>query len=172
MPILTLPNAQDGPTIQILVAVSEPRFQALAQVGQPIPAPQPARFLVDTGASITAIDPSIIQPLGVPSTGTASMMTPSTGGTPHSCNLFDGSLVIRYGHGLMHILSPCVAVAEAVLIHQGIAGLIGRDVLSGCLLTYNGASGYYILAMWFPSPQVSYAFFTPHRQSSEIHVAR
>ena len=147
MPILTLQCAQDGPTIQVIVGVSKPRYDALTLAGIKIPPPQVARFLIDTGASGTLIDPSILQPLGIPVSGTGSMMTPSTGGTPHPCNLFDVSLLVPHGQNSYHMLTPCVPAIESVLSHQGIDGLLGRDVLQSCLFRYNGTSSFYILAI-------------------------
>ncbi len=43
-------------------------------------------------------------------------------------------------------MQPTIPVVAAVLLPQGFHALIGRDVLSHCLLTYDGASGLFSLA--------------------------
>jgi len=58
-----------GPQLQLYVGVSHARGQALLQGGQTIPQLRLIRGLVDTGASTTAIDPSVIQGLGLSPTG-------------------------------------------------------------------------------------------------------
>lgn len=60
MPFVTLPLSAAGPMMDVLVAVSAPLHHALQKAGKPVPPPQQARALIDTGASCTCIDPSIL----------------------------------------------------------------------------------------------------------------
>ncbi len=48
-----------------------------------IPNPVAVKGLVDTGASCTVIDPTVVQRLGLTPTGSTMILTPSTGSTPH-----------------------------------------------------------------------------------------
>lgn len=144
MPHLSLPIGAGGPVLEFFVGVSQPRADALKRGGQPVPAPILVRGLIDTGASITSVDPSILRALGIVSTGTASVHTPSTKcGQPHTANLFDISLVLQ--HPMVNRTWFGVPVIEAELIHQGIHALIGRDILSFCLLTYDGQTQTFCL---------------------------
>lgn len=58
-----------GPLLNAGVGVSEGREAALKAAGLPVPPIVVFRALVDTGASCTAIDPDILAPLGLSSTG-------------------------------------------------------------------------------------------------------
>lgn len=48
---------------------------------------------------------------------------------------------------VFHFLSTSLAVMESNLLSQGILGLLGRDILSKCVLTYNGENQTYILCV-------------------------
>ena len=131
----------------MVVTVSEPRKDALNKAGLAIPPSQTIKALVDTGASCTCIDPTVLEPLNLAPTGTVSAHTPSTGSTPAVMNQFDVGMVI-YGatadHPPFHL--PTVAVMETPLRGQGFDALLGRDILSNCLLVYNGTLGRFTLA--------------------------
>lgn len=111
MPILTLPLGGDGAIIPILLHVSGPRQQVLRAANQPIPPPVLGRGLIDTGASGTAVDPSVVQALGLVPTGTINIVTPSTGAVPHVCNQYDIALVILMAQQL-HVASLTIPVVE------------------------------------------------------------
>ncbi len=148
MPILTLPIALDGPTVDVFVGVSQPRRQALLAASLPVPAPFVARLLIDTGASCTAVDPTVFGALQIPQSGSCLLTTPSTGAIPHQCGLFDVSLAIHIpSQNVFHMLSPTLSVIESDLASQGILGLLGRDILNKCVLTYNGVGQNLILSM-------------------------
>jgi len=110
----------------------------LRAAGQPIPPPVVGRGLIDTGASSTAIDPSVIQSLGLLPRGTINILTPSTGAVPHVCNQYDISLIILMTPPQFHVASLTIPVVESQLLNQGIHALIGRDVLSNGMFVYNG----------------------------------
>jgi hypothetical protein len=144
MPHLTLPFSSGAPIIDLLVGVSRPRSEALRLAKQNIPPPVPVRALIDTGASCTNIDPTILKSLQIPSTGTVPCHTPSTtSGKPHIANQFDVSLTLV--HSLITRTFHAVPVVEAELLHQGIQALIGRDILSWCLLSYDGQAGTFAI---------------------------
>ena len=135
-----------GPLIDLLVGISAPRTKALTDAGLPVPAPVSTRFLVDTGASNTRVDPAILSQLSLTPTGSIPIHTPSTGGTPAMCNQFDISLSIP--HPCLNRRFPAIAVTEANLSAQGIQGLLGRDILANCLLIYNGEANTFTLSFW------------------------
>jgi hypothetical protein len=137
-------NAPQGPLITVLIGVSGPREDALKKAGMPVPAPIPANLLVDTGASHTCLDPSIIDPLGLTPSGAVGVHTPSTQGSPVMMEQFDVKLIVP--HQTLSRVFPAVAVSKCGLKGQGIDGLLGRDILAHCLLVYNGEVGFYTLA--------------------------
>lgn len=144
MPHLALQVAPGGPLIDVLIGVSKARQLALTQAGQSVPSSLQVRALIDTGASCSCIDPSIPKALGLAPTGIVTMLTPSTGGQPHTANQYDVSLVLR--HPNLSLTLWTVAMAESQLLMQGIQALIGRDVLTNCLLVYDGQVGSFTLA--------------------------
>jgi hypothetical protein len=70
VPHFTLSLGPNGPVLNAIVAVSQERNAALVAAGQPAPKPQPIRALVDTGASATCVDPSVLAALSLTPTGT------------------------------------------------------------------------------------------------------
>lgn len=130
--------------MEVAVLPSHERGELLKAAGKELPNLQRVGALIDTGASMTSVDPSIIKALGIPPTGTTSVLTPSTGNTPHECFQYDVGILL-FHHQILPITT--IAVIEAELLEsQGFAVLMGRDVLSRCLFTYNGASGEFALA--------------------------
>jgi len=149
MPHLTFnlgPNlAPTGPVMNIFVGVSQPRAIALRGAGHPIPPPALIRGLIDTGASCTSVDLTILNQLGIPISGTAPVHTPSTqANQPHIANLYDVSIVLT--HPLITRTFNAVPVTESQINHQGIQALIGRDILAWCLFSYDGSAGIFTLA--------------------------
>ena len=61
-----------------MVSVSVPRLQALQQAGEAVPAAVVGQFLIDTGASSTAIDHDLIAGLNLPLISQVAITTPST----------------------------------------------------------------------------------------------
>ena len=142
----TLQFGGDGPILNAFLGVSAARRAALEAAGQPVPSYVGFRALVDTGASCSCVDPSVIAKLGITPTGTMPVHTPSTGGTPHVLNQYDVSLIIPGPlNAAPHIVNT-LPISETHLLAQGIEALLGRDILKDCLLTYNGPMGLYTLA--------------------------
>jgi len=105
----------------------------------PTPEPQVIRALIDTGASFTSIDPSALDALSLTPTGTIEIVTPSTGQGTHTANTYDVDLQIWAGADDPPLLLQNLRVGSCELfVRQGIHALIGRDILSNCILIYNG----------------------------------
>jgi predicted aspartyl protease len=137
----------DGPVVAASIGVSVPRGQALLQAGQQTPPLVPIRALIDTGASHTCVDPTVLSKLGLTPTGTAQVHTPTTGSTPQQVNQYDIALLIP-GADPTHaaLVRSTLPVTEHALAIQGIQALIGRDVLSDCVLIYNGTTNLFTLS--------------------------
>jgi hypothetical protein len=140
----------DGPVLSAYIGVSLARFAALTEDGQEPPLPILVRALIDTGASCTCVEPSVLEALELTSKGQVPTYTPSTGTSPHQCDQYDISLLIP---GATAITTPfnrpnlfVIAAAKDSLHPHGIQALIGRDVLEDCLLQYNGATVSFTLA--------------------------
>lgn len=147
MPILTQPIHADGAIVSLGVVLSGPRAAALKAAGMVLPAPALARALLDTGASSTVIDLTIVAKLGLTPTGTVPVHTPSTGGSPVVFEQYDVGLALILGSGQIHVVpSLVIPVIAADLSSQGIQALIGRDMLREAVFVYNGDAGSFTLA--------------------------
>ena len=137
MPSVNLLISPRGPVIDVRIGISRPRQDALIQAGLAVPPSVDGRLLIDTGASMTCIDPGIIQQLQLSPSGVVPIHTPSTAaGQAHDCNQYDVSLTIL--HPSLNRIFSTIPVVESHLAHQGIDGLFGRDILDHCILIYSG----------------------------------
>ena len=135
-----------GPIISAVVAVSEERALALSNAVQPVPQAKQVRALIDTGATHTCVDPTILRDFGLTPTGSTQVHTPSSGPSPVAMDQYDVGLAIfgrREDPPLIHRTIPVIGTD---LSAQGIDALVGRDVLKDCVLVYNGGTGTFTLA--------------------------
>ncbi|MEO8382517.1 MAG: retroviral-like aspartic protease family protein [Acidobacteriota bacterium] len=128
----SLPDLQtSGPILQVFIGPS--RELIVAYGTEAVASPIPVSALVDTGAAATVITAETAALLGLRSVGAVSIHTPTTI-DPVLCRQF---------HVNVHF-SPVFAVENIVVIEAPLTGqffqcLIGRDVLSRGVLTYDGA---------------------------------
>ena len=144
MPHLTRTHSQGDPILDLWVTVSAPYAEALKKDGKPVPNPIRVRLLVDTGAKSTCLDPWIFKALSLSPNGSTLIQTPSTQSVPFPCNTYDVSLTIM--HSTSHLFRSSLRVVEADFASQGIDGLLGRDVLSDCLVIYDGPGQSFTLS--------------------------
>jgi predicted aspartyl protease len=144
MPHLTQPILLNGPLLECLICISQPRQEALKRAKAEVPAPISVRALVDTGASCTCVDPQVIKSLGLSPLGTAQVHTPTTKGTAQNCGVYDAAIIIRSTNGNLSI--GTLPIVETHLSSQGFELIMGRNVLSKCILVYDGTSGYFTLS--------------------------
>lgn len=128
--------ATKGPRLAGEISVPQKLAEHLSQTGKPIPQPHTGDVLIDTGASRTSVDRSIVAALGLAPVGAAKVLTPS-GQAPQM--LYPARFSFP-GTPLPSIEFSSVLGSD--LQQQGIAALLGRDVLSSFLLVYNGPGGY------------------------------
>lgn len=115
--------------------------------GDVVPNPVRIEAMIDTGASSTCIDPWALDQLSLSPTGSCNVNTPTTGSTPVVADLYDVSLTIYAQANQSALIHQTMPVLKSeLLVNQGFHALIGRDVLKGCLLTYDGTIGQFCLA--------------------------
>lgn len=144
MPFPTLPIENGGVFVDIYVALSTPRIDMLRSMGLAFPAPLKARALIDTGAGISGITPEIAGSLKLVPSGIMPIISATTGGAPHNCNLYD--VCLAFISPSVKVLDVNLPVFEADLSMIGVDVLLGRDVLSHCLGIYDGKRGVFTLA--------------------------
>lgn len=130
-----------GPVLPVEITIPATLLRRLTQQGHPLPAPQSGVALIDTGASLSAVDDGVVRALGVAPVGQTQIHT--AGGI-----VFLPLYPVRFsfpGIGL-----PAITFRRVVgspLQSQGIVALLGRDVLANFILVYNGPAGTFSLAV-------------------------
>lgn len=133
--------AKDGSTLEVEVHVTDRHAKILEDNNENIPSPQSGKGLIDTGASISAIDVETLQELNISPIGATKVSTPS-GEDMQELYAVKFSFP---GKGLPDMTS--LNVLGSNLKKQNICALIGRDILRHCLLVYDGTSGSIMLAI-------------------------
>ncbi|MDE1852545.1 MAG: hypothetical protein KGI38_02225 [Thaumarchaeota archaeon] len=131
---------QNGPTVEAEVAVPSALEQLLRQKGQSVPPPVKGNVLVDTGATMSAVDDSVIRALGVSPIG---VINTGTAGGPQTQSLYPARFILQ----VVGWTFEFGRVTGANLSGTGLVALIGRDVLSSMLLEYNGPLRVFTLAI-------------------------
>lgn len=132
-----------GPIITTSLAITQAHADALKQAGDPVPAPVPCRFLVDTGADGCVVkhefairaglklinDNAPLQGVGIDTSGKAYMGRVLFG--------TNSKLVA----GAQHFMYVDTQITSGNLKGDHLDGLIGRNVLRHFTLTYDGKTG-------------------------------
>ena len=113
--------------------------QQLAAAGQPAQASVTGLGLIDTGATISAVDASVISKLGVNPVGIANVGTASG---PQQQYVYPIRIVLTQ----LGLAIDYSQVTGANLSGQNLVALLGRDFLQNILLIYDGPSGEFTIS--------------------------
>jgi len=138
----SLSLSDDGPVLEILISLTSSRRYALNRFQLPIPAPLAVRALIDTGATYSCIDLSVVSQLNLLSSYEVMVFTPGTGGVPQQMKQYEVDVEVP-NVGLF----PRIAAIEAALSAQGIQALIGRDILARCLFVFDGPANSFSISV-------------------------
>src|SRR5258708_3133639 len=124
MPQLTFPIDPDGLIVPALVGLDGYTMTTLVRAGQLVPTPIRVRAILDTGADVVCVSPSILKQLGIVSS--RHTQTHTSGGQAQA-NLVEISLSILgpSGHVGPTIVQPDVVAMELPQPIPGIDVLIG-----------------------------------------------
>ena len=137
MPNLTIPVGSDRPPIiDLVVAVTEDMADSLKARGQPVPLPVIVPALLDPGASHSLISRDIAEELGLDFRGARDVF-----GIGGNITVSGYVCMVRLFYGgapsvLLTYAAPVIAVPN--LNHLGARMILGRDILSRCVVIYNG----------------------------------
>jgi len=144
MPVLN--GALDGglAIVQVRVDVRPSRAQ-LRRMQRSPPAPVQTPAFLDTGSTVTLIDPSIVSGLGltVPS-GHAQLA--GTTGAPATFPSFHVSLTILHPLPRQSLYLPSFPVVCANIAPLGYLAILGSNVLERCVLVWNGPAQQFTLS--------------------------
>ena len=126
-----------GPIFPIEVSLPQTLADYLTKQGVPVPPSIKGNALVDSGASISAVDLSVISSLQISPVGVATI---STAAGSVQRDLYPARFI------LPHLVAEFETVIGADLRPQGLVALIGREFLSRFLMIYHGNAGRVILA--------------------------
>jgi hypothetical protein len=138
VPQLILDAQRSGLLVDVHVGPSAARRSALYKQGLLCPPPVFTTLIIDTGADSTMIDESLALALALTPTGQARVLTSQSRGVPEPCNVFDVEIEVinRTGNPSWRI-QPLQVLARP-LHNLSIGGMLGRDVLSLCVLVSDG----------------------------------
>lgn len=128
-----------GPTVEIRLAVGLVIEEVLRKDGLPIPSPITMNAVIDTGASVTAVQEGIPAQLGLTPTGVVPINTPSS--TNVDCYEYMARLFFPNT-----VVVEEIPVIEAPLKGQNIQCLIGRDVLQHGVFIYIGYANTFTMS--------------------------
>jgi hypothetical protein len=136
-----------GPCLPVQVEVPPALAAQLQQTGQVVPAPAAGFALIDTGASVSAVDAAVIQQLNVQPIGMVPVGTaggPQQQATYPARFTFPGTPLPAIDFG--SLLGANLA-GQMVPGHQGpLIALLGRDLLQRFVLVYNGPGAMFSLS--------------------------
>lgn len=142
---LTSPIGAEGALVDIFVAMSTPRIDALKAAGMSFRPPEKAKALIDTGASISSISPRIAKSLGLVPTGITPISSATTGVASQNSNLYD--VCLAFIQPSIKVLGVNIPVIEVELFTPGVDVLLGRAMLKQCLCIYDGPNSRFTLAV-------------------------
>jgi predicted aspartyl protease len=130
--------------MQIQIEIPAQLAAQLQKANQPIPKPVLGMALIDTGATCSGIDQTVVQQLGLQPVGVQKV---GTAGGMHDQSLYPARLSFP-GTGFSAAESKQllgVDLAGQVLAHLNapMIALIGRDILARFILIYNGPAGQF-----------------------------
>jgi gag-polyprotein putative aspartyl protease len=126
---------QDGPRIFISISTTAFELKEGRAVGLEFPEPVQITALLDTGASITVINPQLAQTCKLRQTGFAELLAAgSSGRYPEHAAAISFP---RYGLKSLEVIK----VVACPIVRQPYSCLIGRDIMSRWELSYDGVRG-------------------------------
>lgn len=129
-----------GAILPVQVGIPTALAQQMQAQGQTPPPPEEIQAMVDTGASISAINVSVAQRLGLPVTGSMKI-----GGATGVADQPVYSALFRIPDPFVE-WDP-MQIAGATLTNTPFDILVGRNILCNMTLSYDGKSGRFSLIL-------------------------
>jgi len=135
-----------GPVLPVQIEIPSILASQLQQAGRTPPEPAEGFALIDTGASASAVDESVIRQLGVQPVGAGRISTPS--GTHLQSKYparfaFPGTTIP--GIEFSQLFGAQLSGQNLPGLRGQLLALVGRDILQAFVLIYNGPGGFFTL---------------------------
>lgn len=133
-----------GPLLSVEVSIPKELADLFTKEKKAIPQPKTGFALIDTGATRSGVDRSVITQLGVQPVGVARTLTASGEAKQ---NLFPSHFRFP-GENIDIDFSSVLGVnlSGQNINGQPIIALLGRDILSKFIFIYNGPGGFFSIA--------------------------
>lgn len=134
-----------GPRVPVRVGIQRSYTEQMALAGGALqinPVTESGHALIDTGAFMSCIDEDVARKLGLSPIDVVNMTSASHESS--EANVYAARLEIVAGQVLEFNLAGILGVN---LKKQKLIALIGRDILSRCILIYNGTNGQISLSI-------------------------
>jgi hypothetical protein len=148
MPNLIGSISRWGPTINVKVMQTNQRVEALKKAAQKFSSPMVVLGLIDTGASLSVLDSTIVDSLGLVPKDIVSVHTPTTGSAYEKRRSYDALFIV--GETTGDPFSKTIQIIECDLASEGIYALIGRNFLDACQFIYDGPKKSFTLQYDLP----------------------
>jgi len=124
--------------IEMRVWVGTAMEEAIKKSGGEVPDPVPVKAMIDTGATVSVIEPDVAKRLGLKPVGIVEISTAS-------------SESVECYQYLIRLIFPNNVIVETTAVEAPLRGqqtqcLIGRDVLSHGVLVYTGYINQFTLS--------------------------
>ena len=126
-----------GPLLPVEIGVTPQMATALTDAGRAIPKPQLGLILVDTGATTTSIDNSVVAALSLPPTGT-TMLRHASGSQNTALHAVQMMFPVLAGFSVVLPQAINCNLGGMVFNQQPVIALFGRDLLGKIVMIYNG----------------------------------
>lgn len=133
--------ALSGPILPVTLTLSDASQRAYSEQGKPLPETVSGLAMIDTGATSTCFDQDSARAAGLPVVGTAKMS--STTHADQEMPVFAGKMMIA---GQI-VIDVDRGMGANLSSFDGLVALIGRDLLSSAVFTYNGPDGSICIAI-------------------------
>lgn len=129
---------RDGALVQVQISVPTALADQLRAEGKPVPPPQIATGMIDTGASISTVSEAVAAAAGLQTVG--SVPISGVGGTAERPVMSCSFGLPQYG-----VTVDPVEIVAVSINAPGFEILVGRDILQALELKYTGPNGVFNL---------------------------
>lgn len=143
MTLLSGRVSEAGLIVDLEVSQTPQERAALIDSGLPITAPVIIPALIDTGASESALDYTVVEGLRLEYWGSVPVLTSTTDPDGENRDEYGAQFVLGRQPNSLILVTGVIAANYAT---RGYLALIGRDVLCYCVLTYYGPKGEFTLS--------------------------